>query len=312
MRDAPCLLPHPHARRSAALRLAGISKMELRVGIRKLIESVSEGLRDNEVPPWTKAPVDVKEVDQLFDSLDFDHSGELDQAEVKRALKKLEEGAVQAVAESAASHARILELRRRAAEAQAVADVTQTSEAAAVELSKQRGATMSAALGAIFKKKGHEAVLHLMEKSWPAGGIGPDAFAKHVGQQGLGLRATRPEIDTLFKSLDVEGNGMIDSAVMKAMVQPLMDSADQQAARVKQLSQKSAELTKVTKATQEARRKQQQIYEEADAEQEPASFQEAAPAPAQQAPAAAGDVATPGHGRKKVLSDASVVGIEVN
>lgn len=262
--------------------------MELRVGVRKLIDSVNAGLRETEVPPWAKATVDVKDVDQLFDSLDLNRSGELDQTETKLALKKLEEGATSAVAESTASHRRIEELRRRAAEVQVVADVTQASEAAALELLQAKGASISAALGAILKKKGRDAVLQQMEKSWPSGAIGPDAFAKHVGQQGLGLRATRPELDTLFRSLDLHGNGSIDVADMKAMVQPLMDSADQQAAKVKQLSQRSAELTKVTRAAQEAWHKQRQRYEEEAAADELTPVDEAAPVATEEAAPATG------------------------
>ena len=243
-------------------RDGGISKMELRVGVRKLLDSVTVGMGPNEVPPWVKGAVDVKEVDALFESLDADKSGELSSSEVKRLLPKLEEASAAAVESCAQTHARIEELRQWAADAQAVADVTQASESAALELSEMKAAAHSASLGSIFKKKGHNAVLQLIDKSWPSGGIAPDAFAKHVGQQGLGLRISRPQMDALFHSLDAHGSGVIEVADMKAMVQPLIDSADQQMARVRQLSLRSAELTKVTRLEQERWRTQQRRIDE--------------------------------------------------
>ena len=59
---------------------------------------------------------------------------------------------------------------------------------------------MKAELAIIMKKKGVEKVMQIVAK-WPES-IGHDEFAKQVGQQGLGLRVSRNEIDRLFRTID--------------------------------------------------------------------------------------------------------------
>lgn len=111
---------------------------------------------------------DVKAIDKLYDELDEDHSGSIDAAEVKLALKKLQEAAVHAVDDSASIREKAAVYRARAAEAQKVVDVTKEAEAAVDELAKENvsAALRRAALEA-WRKHDRESPMHAGIRSPP-------------------------------------------------------------------------------------------------------------------------------------------------
>ena len=98
--------------------------------------------------------------------MDDDHSGELDISEVKVALKALEAASRRKVQEDAAAQARADKLREKAAANQPVIDATRSAETAAREVEEQRGNSVAANLGMIFKKKGREKMRQLVEQHW--------------------------------------------------------------------------------------------------------------------------------------------------
>ena len=238
--------------------------MEFRQNVRKLIDKQ-----------------DVKEVDKLFEELDLDNSGELDLAEIKAALKKLQESARVASERATGVLQRAQITRQRAEQMQSIADLTKSAEQASIDMTAVGRKSVGAQLGSILIKKGLKVGEIVTKWGGAKGCITKQDFRHEVN--GLGLSAAASDVDALFDSLDDDGGGTLDLAEVRTALKTLADECEQVKSAIKSLTQKSSELTKAARAAQSDFRR---MKEEDQRAKEELARQEEAKAQAKAAAAA--------------------------
>ena len=224
-----------------------VSKMEFRQNVRKLIDKQ-----------------DVKEVDKLFDDLDSDKSGELDLAEIKSALKKLQDSARLAAERATGVMQQAQAMRQRADQIQSIADLTKSAEQASVDMAEVGRKSVGAQLGSILIKKGLKVSEIVTKWGGTKGCINKQDFRHEVN--GLGLAASASDVDALFDSLDDDGGGTLDNAEVRTALKTLADECDQVKAAIKTLTAKSSELSKAARAAQSDFRRMKEEDERAKVE----------------------------------------------
>jgi Ca2+-binding EF-hand superfamily protein len=190
-----------------------ITKQEFRLNVRKLFPK--------DTPPK------VQDIDALFQSLDDDGSGSLDVAELKAALKKLQDTAASSKAGASLAQERAGELRARAAELRnGVLAATIASERALEELQQLQRGTLRTKLGELLVAKGVK--MGDIVAKWDRSGDGEIDKAEFRREViGLGVENERAsEIDALFDELDGDGGGTLDLNEVKASLRKLQEGAE--------------------------------------------------------------------------------------
>ena len=209
-----------------------ITKMEFRANVRKLVPE----------------KVDVKEVDNLFETLDVDKSGEIDISELKLALKRLQDAAAQASAQSEQLRASLEDLHARAARAQNVATLTAQSEQVHREKDELRTKSVGAQLGNILNKKGFKVADLVAKWGGDDGLIDRAEFRSEVNA--LGLIGAPADVDALFNSFDDDLSGVLDLKEMKTALKKLTDEAADFKVAMKALTLQAADLDTAVKIAQ--------------------------------------------------------------
>ena len=178
-----------------------ISKQEFRLNVRKL------GIKD--------ADATTKQLDDLYESVDFDGSDALDMKEIKTAVETWKAEAVNAI-ELAAFHKIIVASKRTVAEAfRTAADVTALYEAEQREHEALREGTLAYRLGSLLKQKNvkvAEVVSH-----WSTDANGSIPLGEFVQQATLlGLKTKdEEEMRTFYKNeMDINRDGNVTPAEM--------------------------------------------------------------------------------------------------
>lgn len=201
--------------------------------------------------------INVLEIDGLFDKIDNDKSGELDLSEIKAALKKLQERA-QNVGAS------IDQEQAKAAALIGVAQVFQTAAAATAEYeaAEQKATQMkdNPSLGkrvgdAIFKRN---VKLGELVGQWDKDGNGvvdKKEFREQIHL--MGIKEIHPrEMDSLFVSLDRNGDGSLDLDELKVALQLLRDTAVREALDVEAQASAALKLCVASRKQQKVRHEQ--------------------------------------------------------
>ena len=224
-----------------------ITKMEFRGNVRKMLPKA-----------------DTKEIDDLFNQLDDDHSGEMDVSEIKGALRKLQKSAAAAAATQSAVLARSAEMRAKAERLRGVKAETLVYEEAVLELEAAEKKGVGAALGFAIKEKGLN-VNDIVSK-W--GNNKPGQVSKKEfrdGVRGVLPSTSGAEVDTLFGTLDADGGGALDTEELKDALRMLIKESAAVKDLVRNLKAKVAEVMKPAKAAQGQWRKEKREEEEAAA-----------------------------------------------
>ena len=224
-----------------------ITKMEFRGNVRKMLPKA-----------------DTKEIDALFEQLDDDGSGEMDVAEIKGALRKLQKQAAVAASSQSAVLARAAEMRAKADRIRKVKEETVVYEEAVLELQTAEKKGVGAALGFAIKEKGLN-VNDIVSK-W--GNNRPGQVSKKEfrdGVRGVIPTASGAEVDTLFATLDADGGGHLDTEELKDALRMLVKESAAVKDQVRNLKAKVAEVMKPAKAAQAQYRKEKREEEEAAA-----------------------------------------------
>ena len=204
-----------------------ISKMEFRQHARKLVERA-----------------EVKDIDALFTEMDDDGGGSLDVVELKEAFVKLQKDAMHFAKNEEPARKRAEFFEQRADTVRAAITAVQRVK---IEQDNEAGATakltVDARLGQLLRKKSMKAseIIHRWDPSGD-GQIDMFEFRKNVRE--LGLEASNPEIDGLFKSLDEDGGGTLDMPEIKHALQTLHDAAAAGDREIKQLMKQRATVLK--------------------------------------------------------------------
>jgi len=193
---------------------------------------------------------DNKQIDDFFASMDADGGGSLDFAELKTALKSLQDASAQAEVEGASWHARAEQLKGKADTIKEVAAATIASEEADARLNALRNQTaVDAMLGAMILKRNLKIgdVIAKWDKS-KDGDVSMDEFRASVIE--MGVEAPAEEIDTLFRSLDDDGGGSLDLNELKPTLKKLVDAAAAADLEIKELAKSTVSLRKAAKQAQ--------------------------------------------------------------
>ena len=203
--------------------------------------------------------INVLEIDGLFDKIDNDKSGELDLSEIKAALKKLQEQAlnvgVSVDQEKAKSEALI-----------GVAQVFQTAAAATAEYeAAAQKATQMKDNPSLGKRVG-DAILKRNVKlgelvgQWDKDGNGAvdkKEFREQIHLMGIKVLDHR-EMDGLFDSLDQNGDGSLDLDELKVALQLLRDTAVREALVVEAQAGAALKLCAASRKQQKVRQEYSQ------------------------------------------------------
>jgi len=188
-----------------------ITRMEWRTGIRKLV-----GTKD----------VDVSETDSVFETIDLDHGGTLDEAELKTALRTLQSKGAQAADERQAVKQKAVHWRQRAEQTRAAIAALEDIDAAEAVLAKARDSSLRARLGAALHR------LHLAKNTLEVamrfdvsgdGNIDSKEFVK--GVKALVPQAEASESVDLFLEIDGDRSGSIDLNELKAAMSTMLEAA---------------------------------------------------------------------------------------
>ena len=198
-----------------------LTKMEFRTNVRRTIPNVEKTFS-------------LKEIDDLFSQLDYDHSGEMDIGEVKKALLKLKQTAARAAATCTKVHGDTAELRAKAESFQRVVDATKEYEKAAAALAMAEQQSVGAQLGSILKSKGFKVADLVHKWSGAKQSISRSDFKREVLRLGI-AEGAHEEIDTLFTSLDTNHGGSLDVDEMKEAVHNMVEEGTMARAQVRQL-----------------------------------------------------------------------------
>ena len=219
-----------------------ISKMEFRTHIRKLLDNP-----------------DTRDIDALFDKLDDDGGGTLDVPEMRAALKKLKDAAIKAKVEETAMLERASHFTSRADAARGAVSAMEQLEAARRELEECKTGKMSLRdrMGVILADKGSKSTVNETVSQWDDDGdgvISMTEFRKHVAKLtgSVGTAAARPngEIDQLFKELDDDGSGSMDTKEMRLALTALKEDGKRVADKPKRLKKKAESCAAEAKAAQ--------------------------------------------------------------
>jgi len=220
-----------------------ISKSEFRINVKKL------GL-----------PIDIGQIDGLFDSFDDDNSGSLEMPELKKALKGLKDEVRRAMeladrGKGAASGVCAVVDAYEAAYRMTVEFEAEETALAAMRLDQ----SVKSRLGALLKTRNIK--MGDVVKSWDTNGDGSvDVMEWRQNIRSLGFKATDDELDAVFNELDDDGSGELDLDECKTALKTL------QAASCTWLQQEAATAKRV-KAVQKAAKASQYAAQKAQAEE---------------------------------------------
>ena len=322
---------------------AHISKLEFRVGVRKLLDRGGYACC-------------VPDLDALFEEIDVDQSGGVSLPELKAAVKrlsslsKLTQQRAVSLGESAAMYKRLaLHTRRVAeitrllehsvAELEAVTDASRSlvknssdtkhsnvgkgslnqktrpsKEGLGSRASHLEGNAVGAQLGALMVRKGLRA--ESIVETWDASGDGllqMGEFRKEVLK--LGVTCGDPkEVDDLFRLLDTDGGGSLDLGEVREALKTLEAEAFAARKGVRGLSGRVVELLRAAKAAQTEWKQERKQEDDAVAKEAAMRQQEAAGKAAAEAEKAAAKEARQAARKaaaatKKALMDQKVAAI---
>ena len=218
-----------------------ISKQEFRINVRKL------GL--------TEKMATSIQLDQLYNSLDLDGSGQLETSEVRVALKRLQGEASNVAGEKARRLAHCANLKQ-------VATLYRDARQAAIELREAElvhrekkqplGDSVDVRLGALLKQQ-QIRILEMVTK-WDTGTgtIGKDAFRENLKASLPTFKGSAAELSDLFKQLDTEGSGVLSLNELKGHLKAMQDLEARHVQAIKEQTEVVATKRSAARATQEA------------------------------------------------------------
>jgi len=231
-------------------RDGSITKMEFRHNIKKLLPNDKR--------------LDTKEIDTLFDALDEDKGGELDSAELRLALKKLQDIATSAAIDVASIQANSERLEQRAALVKELAETVRVYETKEADIAQLiiNGTSTGARLGSVLKQKGLKVADVVAKWGGSDGLIEKEEFRREL--LALGLHAGHADMDALFDSLDGDGGGALDSSEVKAALKRFADEAETMGTTLKKLKEDVRTIYAV--AAKEATRRYKDLVAEEEAQ----------------------------------------------
>ena len=238
-------------------------------------------------------------------------AGDLGMSELKAALKKLQDAANQAAADSVAAVKAAEFLGARLEVVEAAVAATQAWEASQKEMAALREhKTLDVRLGAVLAAKGMKVVD--LVRSWDKSGDGAidkKEFVDNVLR--LKIEAERGEIEELFDSLDEDHGGELSTDEIKVALRTLQDRAEAAEARIKRLQKDSLQVQlRAGEAQAEARRVKEEderaAQEQAEAEAAAAEQMAAAAAEAKAAREAAAAEKAAAAAAKKAAFEAKI------
>lgn len=165
---------------------------------------------------------DTLEVDALFDTLDEDHGGTLDAAELKAGIEKLRRAAERAASSASTRAGEAEAFRAKGLRAAQVADAIRQAEQAAQAVVAKEEPGVRAQIGAILLRKGTKPSLIMSEG---CDLVDRAEFRKHVLAMGVSTDALA-EVDTLFNSMDTDRGGTLDLREVSNAMSELYSEAE--------------------------------------------------------------------------------------
>jgi len=234
-----------------------ISKMEFRQDIRKLLEG---------------RQINTKDIDELFETIDLDHGGEIDTSELKAALRQLHKAALEANQEKAQAQAKAVVVRGLVAHAHAVAEATKASEQAALEHDAVVKGSTGAQLGAVLLRKGISVAEVASKWGGKSGEVDDLEFRRQVGA--LLPTVTPEQIDELFDSLDDDGSRTLDNQEVRRALKKMTDESLSFKRTIGASRQMATDLFRAAQVAQDALRASLATLEEQEAAAKKAAMEE--------------------------------------
>ena len=216
-----------------------VSKLEFRVHLRSLLGSSS-------------VPAEMREIDDLFATLDRNNTGILDLAELRVAMKKLQEEAselsvrIARYATHNASFRAVIETYQVA-----IADTTEFERAVSRLDMLKTDTSPAARLGALLAKRNIK--IGEVARKWDSDGSGSidlKEFRRHV--RAMGFVGTDTEISRVFDQFDIDESEELDVGELKGALKTLQDAAAGADAEILTQETSIGSLKKAAKASQKA------------------------------------------------------------
>ena len=203
--------------------------------------------------------INVLEIDGLFDKIDNDKSGELDLSEIKAALKKLQEQALNVGVSVDQEKAKTAALIGVAQVFQTAAAATAEYEAAAQKATQMKdNPSLGKRVGDAILKRNVK--LGELVGQWDKDGNGvvdKKEFREQIHL--MGIKEIHPrEMDSLFVSLDRNGDGSLDLDELKVALQLLRDTAVREALVVEAQAGAALKLCAASRKQQKVRQEYSQ------------------------------------------------------
>ena len=245
------------ATNSKGVATGEVSRMDFRKHVRKVVD-------------WPN----VKQVDAYFNEIDTNKGGTLDQKELEKAIKKLQDKAQHVAVATQEVERKCDFIRSRIATAQEVISHTERAEDAMRRLEQiQSNKAPAAKLGAELLKRGTK--ISDLLKSWESANGEVDVVAFRNNVRDYGVNDTDEALDDLFHTLDADGGGTLDIDELKGALGGLREASQEADKEVERLKKKSVELWKAAKVAQLELKKQRRMDEAAAKAKEEQAAREA-------------------------------------